>query len=171
MSCAGDNYIVPGANPCGSGGATGPTGATGATGPAGATGPTGPTGTQTQAFGNNSITTAAIGAVAVPLSTVGFTTTAVSDLYANATATIRTTSNTLEDVSFYLTIDGTKLNTTNYIHSFSGANHFATINVAGFFANVPAAAHTLRLWASTTAPNGTMTCVAQTTTGLANLIL
>ena len=180
MSCVGDNWLVPSADPCNqtSGVTTLNTlsGAIDLTSTDGSITFTPSTTTinlkssQTQAFGNNTITTAAVTNTAVPLSTVGFTNTASSDIIANGSATFKTTSNVIYDINVYLTIDGVKMNTTEFITSIQGVGHYMTATITGFRLALTGGAHTLRLWAYTNAPNGTITCVAQTTNGLANLL-
>lgn len=128
------------------------------------------TANQTQAFGNNTISVAVLTNASNSLSSVGFTTTGVSDIYASASVTVQTNSNIKYDNSFTLTIDGTAMSSGTFIDSIDGVGHYRTVTICGFRANLAAGSHTLRLTGLSSAPNGTMIISRITTTGLANLI-
>jgi len=146
MSCCG-NYIVPGANPENQ--ITLP---------------------QVLSFGNNTIVNTDLIATPIELGEVTFDVINESNLVANATATLTTTSNTQYNVQFYLTIDGTKTNSINFRDTLEGIGHFMSLNVSGFAPVLTVGSHVLKLWAFTNAPASTITCIAMSINGSANLI-
>jgi hypothetical protein len=202
MSCPGDNYVVPGANPCndggGGGGVQSVVAGTNVTISGTSTNPqvnasgvvqavvggngiivsgavetptisiSGPV--QTQAFGNNTISIANLTSLTQNISSVGFTTTGVSDVYASVTITVTTTSNTKYDNLFSLTIDGAIMSSGVFPDTIDGIGHFRTVTIVGFRANLAAGSHTLRATGSTNAPTNTISVTRITTTGLANLL-
>jgi len=204
MSCPGDNYVVPGANPCSGGGGggggiqsvvAGNAISVDNTDPANPivavpkivrnirggtnitvddTDPEDPiinsTANETQAFGNNTVSVGVLTTVAATLATVGFTTSAISDVIVSATITVQTNSNTKYDNSFILTINGANVSSGYFIHSVDGVGHYETVCITGFRANIAAGSNTLRLNGLTNAPNGTMTVTRISISGLANLL-
>jgi hypothetical protein len=146
MSCCG-NYIVPGANPENQ--ITLP---------------------QVLSFGNNTIVNSALIATAVELGEVTFSVINQSNLVANASATLTTTSNTQYNVQFYLTIDGVKMNSINFRDTMEGVGHFMSLNISGFSPVLDIGSHILKLWAFTNAPVSTISCIAMSINGSANLI-
>lgn len=147
MSSSGDNYVVPGANPNNQ--ITLP---------------------QVLSFGNNTIFNTQLIATPVELGSVEFELINQSNLNANATATLTTTSNTQYNVQFYLTIDGVKMNSINFRDTLEGIGHYMSLNVSGFSSTLSVGSHTLILWAYTNAPSSTISCIAVSINGSANLI-
>lgn len=174
MSCTGDNFVVPGANPCNQPTATGVQSITPGTNITITGTPTIPiisaTDTLTQAFGNNTASVSVLTTVSTSLSAVGFTTSGASDVFCSATITIQTNSNVQYNNSFSLAIDGVVMSSGVFIDSINGIGHYKTVTITGFRANLVAGNHTLRLLGLSSAPNGTMTITRITTSGLANLL-
>lgn len=142
-----DNYVVPGANPNNQ--ITLP---------------------QVLSFGDNTIVNSALIATPIELGSVSFSLINQSNLNANATATLTTTSNTQYNSQFYLTLDGNKLNSTIFRDTLEGIGHFMSLNVSGFASNLSIGSHVLTLWAFTNAPVSTISCIAVSINGSANLI-
>jgi len=121
-------------------------------------------------FGNNTLITTTLTTSASEICSVNFSLLNPSSLIIDSALSITTTSNTVYNITFYLTLDGNKMNSTDFIDSVQGAGHYAALNITGYNSSVAIGSHTVKLWALTNAPAATISCGAVTINGSANLI-
>ena len=119
-------------------------------------------------FGNNELITTTLTTIPQEVASVDFDLLHSSSLKVDACFTVSSSSG--YDVAYYLTLDGNKLNETNFIVSVQGGGKYSTLSVTGqcsYVENI--GSHTVKLWSLTNAPLGCVACVAVSLNGVANL--
>jgi len=137
MSCAGDNWVVPGANPCNQTSSTTSSsvmlvGTTGAS--------------LTIPLANNTSTL---------IQTLTFTTTSDGYIIINGNTTFTTSSNTKYDLSLHFTVNGTMVQNELNKDTIDGIGHFCNSALTGS-CDLPAGKHTVNFYVLTNAPTNTI---------------
>lgn len=172
MSCPGDNWIVPGANPCNQGGKGVNTISTG----------DGlfDTGTTTDPILSTKSEVVIIGdkaSVQIDLTTLTITniiqiTFAMSvkgDVLINGNATVRSTVNQQYDVTYYCEIDGTMIQSATHFNSLNGIGHYSTLSMTGN-AFLNSGTHTAIFYVITNAPTNAHHVLSRNLNATINLL-
>jgi hypothetical protein len=156
MSCPGDNYVVPGANPCNQGGKGGGGVNTISTGDGifdtgTAADPILSTKSEVVLVGNTE--SVAIDLVTLTITNIielTFSMAAKGDVIINGNATVKSLVGAQNDISYYCEIDGNMIQSAVQYDTISGNGHYRTLSMTGN-AFLNAGTHTAIFYVITTA--------------------
>lgn len=117
-------------------------------------------------FGNNDLITTSVAVLPQEVASVDFNLSLGSCVKTDACFTLSSTG--LYEVKFYLTVDGVRVNSVDFINSTQIG--YLSLSITGFVPNLVSGPHILKLWALTNAPLGAVRCTNVSINGIANLI-
>jgi hypothetical protein len=113
-----------------------------------------------KAYGNNTIVTSALTTAAQNIGVLGSViTVGTSRLIANATMTVLTNTNTIQDITYYITLNGGQIGA-QMKHSFSGTGHWNTMAVTAIATGVAASTSNVVRLVALASANTTFTVTA-----------
>ena len=117
-------------------------------------------------FGNNSLLTTSVAVLPQEFASVDFNLLLGSSVKSDACFTLISTGS--YEVRFYLTVDGIKVNSVDFINSTQSG--YLSLSITGLVPYLVSGPHNLKLWALTNAPLGAVRFTNVSINGLANLV-
>jgi len=117
-------------------------------------------------FGNNSLITTSLAVTPQEFASVDFNLLLGSSVKADSCFTLSSTGS--YEVRFYLTVDGIKVNSVDFINSTQSG--YLSLSITGLVPYLESGPHILKLWALTNAPLGSVRCTNVSINGVANLV-